>query len=294
MEPLKINTYSITDDGLGLDPVRLVTGDRDAIVQQVRALSPYLSDDDQAISPIYGGAAAMTARFGALEPKRYGQTRNHTDGAVTQISPYVRHGVTTLSALRDEALSKARTRKDAEKFVQQLAWRDYWQRLYSDLGDDIWTDLEDYKTGFIADDYADDLPEDIARAETGVAAMDHFLRELIETGWIHNHARLYLAGYICHFRRVKWQAGARFFLTHLLDGDPASNNLSWQWVASTFSHKPYFFNLENVQTFTGEGVDTRPETNAVLVASYEDLYARLFPHLPPKGKHAQSRKLASA
>lgn len=70
-------------------------------------------------------------------------------------------------------------------------------------------------------------------------------------------------------------------LTHLLDGDPASNNLSWQWAASTFSHKPYYFNLENVTKFSGEDVDTRPETNAALDDSYEALYQRLFPNLEP-------------
>ena len=64
---------------------------------------------------------------------------------------------------------------------------------------------------------------------------------------MHNHARMYLASYVVHFRRVRWQAGAEWFLTHLLDGNEASNNFSWQWVASTLSQKPYIFNLENVQ-----------------------------------------------
>ena len=64
----------------------------------------------------------------------------------------------------------------------------------------------------------------------------------------------------------------------LLDGDPASNNLSWQWVASTFSRKPYIFNLENVRRYTGSAIDTRTETNQELDASYADLSSRLFPH----------------
>jgi len=96
------------------------------------------------------------------------------------------------------------SKNQSERFLQQLAWRDYWQRLYRQHPDWIWNNVEDYKTGFNPDDYADDLPEDIA--------------------WLHNHARLYLASYICHWRRIKWQAGARWMLEHLLDGDPASNN----------------------------------------------------------------------
>ena len=90
---------------------------------------------------------------------------------------------------------------------------------------------------------------------------------------------MYLASYIVHFRRIKWQTGAKWFLHHLLDGDVASNNLSWQWVASTFSHKPYIFNLENVDKYFGKLVDTSPLTNQPLHASYEALQARLFPNV---------------
>ncbi|WP_371398035.1 FAD-binding domain-containing protein [Fretibacter rubidus] len=250
--------------------------DKDSIEHAVRALSPNAVGK---ASSIRGGRDAAMDKLSNIDPEGYGRTRNHTDGAVTQLSPYIRHGVFSLNAVRNEALDKS-GKNGSEKFIQQLAWRDYWQRLYADNPDMIWNDVEDYKTGFDADDYADDLPDDIAAGQTGTACIDHFLRELLSSGTMHNHARLYVAGYICHWRRVKWQAGARFFLSHLLDGDPASNNLSWQWVASTFSQKPYFFNLENVQKFTGPSVDSRPETNQDLVGSYDDLRARLFPHMP--------------
>jgi len=142
-----------------------------------------------------------------------------------------------------------------------------------------WDDIEPYKTGFSACDYAGVLPADIADGNTGVACIDAFIKELIQTGYVHNHARMYLASYVVHFRRVKWQAGAQWFLHHLLDGDLASNNLSWQWVASTFSHKAYLFNLENVSKYFGGQVDTSPQTNQPLHASYETLQEQLFPNL---------------
>jgi deoxyribodipyrimidine photo-lyase len=86
---------------------------------------------------------------------------------------------------------------------------------------------------------------------------------------------------------VRWQAGARWFLRHLLDGDPASNNLSWQWVASAFSHKPYLFNRANLERFSGgrfcadcpaahRGGAGRPG-GCPFEASYEVLQERLFP-----------------
>lgn len=244
-------------------------------------LSPHLNADDQQVSSISGGYEDATERLGWADPVAYAKTRNHLDGSVTQLSPFIRHGVLSLSHVRDVILEAVGNASDAEKMVQQLAWRDYWQRLYKAYGSQIWDDLEEYKTGFSAADYSEIIPEDILGAETGVAAIDHFIKELIDTGWIHNHARLYLASYVCHFRRIQWQAGARFFLSHLLDGDPASNNLSWQWVASTFSHKPYYFNLENLQRFCGSDIDTSFRSNRELAGSYEDLHLRLFPNLPP-------------
>lgn len=258
------------------------TAEREQIFDEVSRLSPWLPENDASISDIRGGIEQAGIRLSKIEPARYGGTRNHVDGAVTGLSPYIRHGVTTLSAARDQALSIS-SAKSSEKFIQQLAWRDYWQRLYREKPEMIWNDAEDYKTGFTASDYADDLPQDIAIGQTGVAVIDHFLRQLIEQGYIHNHARLYLASYVCHWRRIKWQAGARFFLSHLLDGDPASNNLSWQWVASTFSHKPYYFNLDNVRKFTGPDVDTSASDNTPLVGSYEDIFKRLFPNLEYQG-----------
>jgi deoxyribodipyrimidine photo-lyase len=89
---------------------------------------------------------------------------------------------------------------------------------------------------------------------------------------------MYVASYIVHFRRIKWQAGANWFLQHLLDGDEASNNFSWQWVASTFSNKPYIFNLENVDKYFSGQVDTSAENNQLLNFSYDVLSQRLFPY----------------
>ena len=79
----------------------------------------------------------------------------------------------------------------------------------------LWNDVEDYKTGYASDDYQEELPEDILAGDTGVACIDSFIADLLNTGYVHNHARMYLASYIVHFRQIKWQAGARWFLVHL-------------------------------------------------------------------------------
>ncbi|MFM9110363.1 MAG: FAD-binding domain-containing protein, partial [Prochlorococcaceae cyanobacterium] len=202
-----------------------------------------------------GGRRAAEARLAAIDPARYGASRNHLDGAVTRLSPYLRHGVLTLAEVRDTVLARLRQgefaeqqgdlfgdggatgawsagqRRAGEKLIAELGWRDYWQRLWRQWGDGIWHNREPLKTGHPPGAYAPQLPPDLAAAATGLACMDAFAAELMGTGWLHNHARMWLAAYVVHWRRVRWQAGARWFLQHLLDGDPASNNLSWQWVA---------------------------------------------------------------
>ena len=249
---------------------------RDALIRYVEQLSPWLEAEET--SPFVGGSPPAESRLEVIEPGRYARTRNHLNGDVTYLSPYIRHGILSLAQVRDAALRKVSHPRKAEKFIQELAWRDFWQRIYRKHPTWIWEDIEDYKTGWRPENYSDALPPDIEDGETGVACIDHFIRTLLSTGYLHNHARMYVASYVVHWRRVKWQAGARWFLQHLLDGDPASNNLSWQWVASTFSRKPYIFNLDNVRKYTGDEVDTRSQSNRPLDASYEELNHSLFPH----------------
>ena len=264
----------MTESADGLLPTRFA--DREALIAHVRALSPWAEGD---ASPIVGGAAAAQRRLQAIDPLRYAATRNFGDGKVSRLSPYLRHGALGLNAVRNAALTHDASPARVLKFIQELAWRDFWQRAYAAHPEWIWQDIEPYKTGFVAADYADALPPDIAEGRTGVACIDAFIAGLIQTGYMHNHARMYVASYTVHARRVRWQAGARWFLRHLLDGDPASNNLSWQWIASTFSQKPYVFNLDNVAKYFGGQVDTSPAANAMLDASYETLTRRWFPNL---------------
>lgn len=249
---------------------------REQLVSYVKALSPWGEGE---CSNIEGGHQKASTVLSNLDPVGYGMTRNYGTGKVSRLSPFIHHGVLSLNEVRNHALTKCENADDISKFIQELAWRDFWQNVLARHPDWAWNDIEPLKTGFDSNDYADHLPHDIASGATGVACLDAFIKELNETGYIHNHARMYLASYVVHFRRIKWQVGAKWFLKHLLDGDLASNNLSWQWVASTFSNKPYIFNLENVTKYFGNLVDTTPSANKAIDASYEELTTRLFPAL---------------
>jgi deoxyribodipyrimidine photo-lyase len=89
---------------------------------------------------------------------------------------------------------------------------------------------------------------------------------------------MWLASYVVHVRKVHWRCGADWLYGHLLDGDLASNHLSWQWVAGTGSSKPYLFNADNVARYASAPWHS-PHT--VLDTSYEALAAptELHSHL---------------
>jgi deoxyribodipyrimidine photo-lyase len=262
----------------GLIPLRRDFDSRDELAAWLRQEFPAAAERDSEISPWPGGKAEAYRRLLQIEPGRYAATRNHLDGAVTRLSPYIRHGILTLDEVRRHAVRTAGSARAVTKLISELAWRDYWQRLYERWGADVWLDREEYKTGWTRGDYSPELPEDVRNGETGLACIDAFSNDLRAIGYLHNHARMWLAAYLVHWRRVEWQTGARWFLLHLLDGDPASNNLSWQWVASTFSHKPYFFNRDNLEKYTGgrycEACPARSQ--CPFEGSYEELSKRLF------------------
>jgi deoxyribodipyrimidine photo-lyase len=259
--------------------------DREELLSYVRQQFPEAAAVNDHAPALRGGRKAAEATLDAIDPAAYDRTRNHLDGAVTHLSAYIRHGVLGLAEVRDAVYARV-GRGRPGKLIQELAWRDYFQRHYARLGAAVWEDREPYKTGFTAGAYADELPEDIRRGQTGLACVDAWSRELRETGYLHNHARLWLAAYIVHWRRVKWQVGAHWFLQHLLDGDPASNNLSWQWVASTFSHKPYYYNRENVERFSNGRYcrDCPLYGRCDFEGSYPQLERRLFPDKPPAAR----------
>jgi deoxyribodipyrimidine photo-lyase len=239
-----------------------------------------------------GGRAAAEAVLARIVPASYAASRNFLDGAVTRLSAYLRHGVLSLAEVRDAALSAVPDPQQAVKLINELGWRDYFQRVYAAVGDGVWHDREPATTGEPPEAYAAELPDDVAAGRTGLVCIDTFSQQLRATGYLHNHARMWLAAYLVHWRKVAWQAGARWFLQHLLDGDPASNNLSWQWVAGTFSHKPYIFNRANLERFSaGAYCRNCPLRNQCpFDDSYEGLTARLFPRMSAPSQGRERRR----
>ena len=214
------------------------------------------------LPPTRGAAMARIAQVQAVD---YARTRNHLDGHVTGLSSFTTHGLVTLPEVLAGVLERGPLPVQ-HKLVYELGWREYFRHVWYHEGDGI---LQSLHTGPLPDDaYATVLPADIREARTGVPVIDMAVRTLYATGTLHNHARMWLASYVVHLRRVHWRAGADWLVAHLFDGDLGSNHLSWQWVAGTGSHKPYLFNSENVARFAPAAWHS-PGT--VVDQSYENL-----------------------
>lgn len=189
-------------------------------------------------------------RAAAIDPEAYARTRNHLDGAVTGLSPWITHGVVSDRQVLTTVLDRHELPVQ-HRLVQELGWRAFFRHVWAHRGAAILQDLHPGPQPRSA--YADRLPDDVREARTGLPVIDQAVRELYATGRLHNHARLWLASYVVHLRHVHWRAGADWMFPYLLDGDLASNHLSWQWVAGTGSHQPYLFNADNVARFAPPG-----------------------------------------
>jgi len=245
---------------------------RDAIALYLQAEFPFL-EDPGVLSPHTGGRAAGLARLQTFKIEKYSKQRNFLTGEVTRLSPYISRGCLSLEEIRQWALQQPRS-GSVDKFVAELAWRAFFHLVQEEEGDRILKDMERPKVPF--NKHQKKIPEDIVAGATGLPSMDTFISMLKETGYLHNHARMYLASYIVHFRKVHWRAGADWMYGLLVDGDFASNHLSWQWVASTFSNKPYIFNRENLERYAGAVLPGDPRQGDPFDYSYEELSDRLF------------------
>jgi deoxyribodipyrimidine photo-lyase len=189
---------------------------------------------------------AALARVSAVRPSDYVRSRNAIEGAVTRLSPYITHGLLSLPEVLAGVIAKHPL--DAQhKFVFELGWREYFRHVWAFRGEEI---FESLREGLLPQtSYSALLPVDIRQGATGVAVIDRAVHTLYATGYLHNHARMWLASYVVHVRKVDWRIAADWLYGHLLDGDLASNHLSWQWVAGTGSSKPYLFNADNVARY---------------------------------------------
>ena len=200
-----------------------------------------------------------TTRDGALkklddfienEIINYNSKRNFDFGPkerknVSCLSPYITHRLITEYETVERVLRK-RPYQKVEKYVQEIFWRVYWKG-WLELRPKVWTDFTvDLKN--IKDDQR---LQQAVNGKTQIACFNDWVNELKEFNYLHNHTRMWFASIWIFTLKLPWQKGAEFFLKYLLDGDAASNTLSWRWVAGLQTKgKNYSAQSWNIEKFT--------------------------------------------
>lgn len=187
----------------------------------------------------------IVKRIEAVDPISYGKTRNYIDGDVSYLSPYISRGVISTRQVMEITLERGFQTSEIQKFLQELAWRDYWQLIWLSKGEQIFEDLRHPQPQV----QLHEVPSALINANTGIEAIDTAIEEFYQTGYLHNHVRMYIASIACNIGNAHWWAPSQWMYYHLLDGDLASNSLSWQWVAGSNSNKKYFANQENINKY---------------------------------------------
>ena len=205
------------------------------------------------MQPSRAAALERLAAFTPLMGRAYAEGRNFDPGPgkpahVSVLSPYIRHRLITEQEVVATAIA-AHGAEMADKFIQEVFWRSYWKgwlaqrpSVWAEYRARVATGLQTPPEGYAA----------AIAGRTGIACFDFWVAELIETGNLHNHARMWFASIWIFTLRLPWELGADFFLRHLLDGDAASNTLSWRWVAGLHTKgKHYVARAENIARHTG-------------------------------------------
>ncbi|WP_284177223.1 FAD-binding domain-containing protein [Rhabdaerophilum sp. SD176] len=240
------------------------------------------------------GRAAGLLRLRAFLPsagRAYADRRNSDYGPdrrdnVSVLSPYLRHRLVTEAEVLEAVLDR-HSPASAEKFIQEVLWRAYfkghletrpeiWRRYRAALAGQV--AALDGKGGFRK------AYEAAISGRTGIDAFDAWVSELEETGYLHNHARMWFASIWIFTLRLPWELGADFMIRHLLDGDPASNTSSWRWVGGLHTRgKTYLARPDNIAGFTGGRFSPRGLAKEAIALDEPPLPAARPPRAPLSG-----------
>jgi deoxyribodipyrimidine photo-lyase len=201
------------------------------------------------------------AQIDQFDPIHYGKTRNYTSGGVSYLSPYISRGILSVRDVYDRLLQRGFKLYQMEAFVMELCWREHAQRIWQHHNPQ-----NELRTAqfWIKDD--NQIPQEILLANTGVHAIDEALLTLQNTGYLHNHLRMYLAALVCNHYGCHWRTAAKWLFSQLCDADATSNHLSWQWVCGANAPKVYYANQDNINKYSGS-----TQLGSVLDVSYEQL-----------------------
>jgi len=179
----------------------------------------------------------------------YSSKRNYDFGPterknVSCLSPYISHRLINEYEISKKVLSKHSYQK-VEKYIQEIYWRIYWKG-WLELRPKVWTDFTD-DLNIIEETENYNLA---INGQTKIECFNDWVKEIKEYNYLHNHTRMWFASIWIFTLGLPWQKGAEFFMKYLLDGDAASNTLSWRWVAGLQTKgKHYLAQSWNISKF---------------------------------------------
>jgi len=182
---------------------------------------------------------------------RYAEKRNRMDlDGTSALSPYLRFGLVGLrQAVSNAGLSirqvrNAEDERGAEVWLNELIWREFYIQILYHFPHVIKTA---FNPSLAKIRWNDDVSlfERWKDGQTGYPVVDAAMRQLRQTGWVHNRARMIVASFLVKDLHINWQWGERWFMESLLDGDPAANNGGWQWTAGTGTDAAPYFRIFN-------------------------------------------------
>ena len=207
-----------------------------------------------AFTPTRQAGLARLEKFVSRAGRHYARRRNYDLGSmqrgnVSALSPWIRHRLITEQEVLNSTCSH-HSMLAAEKFVQEVFWRTYFKG-WLEQHPNVWVAYQDGLARALDADARSSDYQDAMAGRTGIACFDHWVQELVQSGYLHNHVRMWFASIWIFTLRLPWQLGADFFLRHLIDGDPASNTLSWRWVGGLHTKgKTYLARPDNIAKYT--------------------------------------------
>ena len=198
---------------------------------------------------LYTEANSQKIKYINSSVLQYAKSRNYdfgTDnrGNTSNLSKFISHRIILEYDLINEVLGRHEFER-VEKFVQEIFWRIYWKG-WLELRPRVWHDFVNFETTVNGD-----VLEKALAGSTGIQCFDDWISEIKQTNYLHNHTRMWFASIWIFTLKLPWQIGAKFFLEQLLDGDAASNTLSWRWVAGLQTKgKHYLARASNIYKFS--------------------------------------------
>ena len=169
----------------------------------------------------------------------------------SNLSPYITHGILSENEVIRESLKK-HSYLTSEKFIQEILWRIYW-RGWLELRPQVW---KNYLKNLdkLKDEFKNNRKYiQVTEGNSNIECFNDWVKELKESNYLHNHARMWFASIWIFTFNLPWELGAAFFMKYLYDGDTASNTLSWRWVAGIQTKGKHYLAKEwNIRKFTNE------------------------------------------